>query len=124
MAGHVSSVARARADLLVARVLAIIEERAGDATLSRKTIARELGVSSSLLAHAVKRWTGFTITQHICRVRLATAEALLLDPTRSIKQVAFVTGFRSPSTFDRWFLNTHHTTPRDWRAKELTRRSA
>jgi AraC-like DNA-binding protein len=78
-----NAVVRARREVLVARAIDIISERACDPTLSRKKIARELGVSPSLLAHSVKRLTGFTITQHICRARLAAAERLMLDPARS-----------------------------------------
>lgn len=118
-----SPVARARAEALVARALAIIEQRACDPALSRKTIARELGISRSRLAHLVKRLTGATIPEHICRARLAIAKARLLDPMQSIKEIAFATGFGSTSAFDRRFVREHHQPPRAWRARELEPRS-
>jgi AraC-like DNA-binding protein len=65
-----------------------------------------------------------TIHEHICRARLALAEARMLDPVQSIKEIAFAAGFRSTSAFDRRFVREHHEPPRAWRARELERRFA
>ncbi|MGH7634593.1 MAG: helix-turn-helix domain-containing protein [Gemmatimonadaceae bacterium] len=124
MAGRIGPIALARMEALVARALAIIRTRACDPTFSRSVLARELGVSASCLVHAVRRLTGLTITQHICQARVAAAETLLLDLTRSIKEVAFAVGFGTASTLDRWFVRDHETTPREWRAREFERRLA
>ena len=60
---------------------------------------------------------GINFVDYVTRTRVEKARNLLLDPNRSVSEVAFDVGFQSLSQFNRAFRRIAGESPRDYRAK-------
>ncbi len=69
-------------------------------------VAHEVGLSPSRFEHILKETTGRTFRQHKQRMRIRRAKKLLQDWHLSLKQIAYLTGYSSPSSFSRAFRNS------------------
>lgn len=83
--------------------------------LSLDFIAREFYVSSYYLSHQFKRVTGFTLTDYISMTRVRNAQTLLLSTDMPITDIAFQSGFRSFSQFNRAFNKFLRISPSKFR---------
>lgn len=101
---------------LLERARAIVAARLADETLSPATIAAEMGVPLRRLQAAAAA-QGVTLGGYINERRLAlAAQKLMLEPQRSITQIAFDCGFSDSSYFSRRFQERFGQTPRQYRA--------
>ena len=104
------------------RIMDHIEAHLGDPDLGPDTISRAVRISRSylyeLLAEGNETVSGFIRSRRL----QAAYEMLIGDPRGSvaISEVAYRTGFRSPSHFSRSFTRHFHATPRDIRAGAAT----
>lgn len=71
--------------------------------LSLAGISKEFYISSYYLSHQFKRVTGFTLTDYISMTRVRNAQTLLLSTDLPITDIAFQSGFKSFSQFNRTF---------------------
>jgi AraC-like DNA-binding protein len=99
----------------VSRALEIITERFRNPNLSVGQVAAELRVSRWYLTRLLRRETGQTFQLHLHRMRVDLARVLLHDPTLSVKEVAFMVGYRSTTQLDRHFRQICGTTPTEYR---------
>lgn len=99
----------------VSRAQEIIMERFRNPNLSVDEVATELRLSRWYLARLLRRETGQTFQFHLHRTRVQVAQVLLHDPTLSIKEVAFMVGYRSTTQLDRHFRRICGTTPKAYR---------
>ncbi len=80
------------------------------------TVASRLAVSPRTLQRHLRR-EGESFTGVVRRVRVAAAQDLLQDPTRSATDIGYVTGFADAAHFARTFKLATGVTPNEWRQK-------
>ncbi|MFT3922201.1 MAG: AraC family transcriptional regulator ligand-binding domain-containing protein [Myxococcales bacterium] len=87
-------------DGLSARVLNLLRASPDNHRLTMDEIASQLGTSGRTLRRRLQS-EGTPFPALVQRVQREQAEAMLLDPTRSVKQVAHALGFADASAFHR-----------------------
>ena len=87
------------------------------AKLGVADIARFVGVSPQTLNAAFRRDTGLTTRQNLIKIRLRHAEQLLANPRYLVKDVATLTGWRSPFYFCNTFRRHFGYPPGEKRSK-------
>ncbi|RSK37320.1 hybrid sensor histidine kinase/response regulator transcription factor [Hymenobacter metallilatus] len=100
----------------LADLTAIIEANLDRPGLSVDDIARSLGVSQMQLYRKVKALLGTGVTDCIQNLRLTKARQLLLQEGSTVAQVAYQTGFSSPSYFATLFKGKYHVSPSEFKA--------
>jgi AraC-like DNA-binding protein len=78
-------------------------------------LARIAALSRSSLHRLFKLQTGATIHEHIARLRIGNACALLLNTDHPITLIADHVGYRNLAHFNRQFKTLKHRTPREFR---------
>lgn len=97
----------------------ILEQQHTKFDLGLNEVAAQVRLSPSHLSRLLREQTGKGFREHLNSLRLSTAETLLRNPLLSVKEVAAASGFRSVSTFDRYFRRIHERTPSEWRSDVL-----
>ncbi len=100
----------------LADLTAIIEANLDQPTLSVDDVARSLGVSHMQLYRKVKALLGTGVTDYIQSLRLTKARLLLLQEGSTIAEIAYLTGFSSPSYFSTAFKGKYHVSPSEYKA--------
>jgi transcriptional regulator GlxA family with amidase domain len=103
-----------------AGLLAALEamESAIENPLPSAAIARSAGVGPRQLARLFRSELGCTCGDAYLTVRLRHAARLLRQSPLSLAQVAYATGFSSPSHLCRAFRSRYRTTPGAWRRND------
>jgi signal transduction histidine kinase/AraC-like DNA-binding protein len=124
LAGAALTVAPLRVDQkFLADLAAIIEGRLDQPGLNVDDIAHSLGVSRTQLYRKVKALLGTGVTEYIQTVRLTKARQLLLQEGSTIAEVAYQTGFSSPSYFSTAFKGKYQVSPSEFKALHTPLRS-
>lgn len=103
----------------IARINRVIDyiEANLDQELSLPRLAEVANFSQFHFHRLFRTIVGETLKQFIQRVRVEKAAMqLLLNPTKSITEIAFDCGFSSPATFARAFKNNFHMSATEWRS--------
>ena len=107
-------------DPVAGRALAAIHNRpAEDWSLER--LARESGVSRSLLAECFSQLIGQPPMRYLSRWRIQLACRLLRDDAAKVSAVALDVGYQSEAAFSRAFKALVGTSPGRWRRQQLFR---
>lgn len=80
-------------------------------------IADQLSVSQRYLSDTLKKETGKTSTEHLQLYLIDAAKNILLNPNKTISEVAYELGFEYPQYFSRLFKKKVGITPTDYREK-------
>jgi len=86
-----------------------------DESISLEQLVQHAGVSRFYLCKLFKKSTGMTVTEHVARMRLEKAKALLVDPANRISEVAFAAGFGSIPQFNSVFKRYVGVAPTEYR---------
>lgn len=78
-------------------------------------ISAQVDLSESRFEHLFKLETGTTFKSRLRERRLEKAKELLLDPTKSIKEVSSAVGYNVARNFTRDFQNRYGMTPSEYR---------
>lgn len=78
-------------------------------------LAREFGVSRTLLFSEFRRYTGFTPGQYLMQFRIRQAKLLLQNSTLSVEAISARTGFSDAGHFSQIFKKEVGTTPLKFR---------
>jgi len=108
-------------DDVVQRAHTLIALRCQD-PLDLPGLAAELGVGYSNLRHSFAARTGISLRQHYLNTRIQKAQDLLMNTTKSVKEIASILGFESGSHFSRQFKGRMGQSPSDWREEQMNRR--
>lgn len=96
------------------KVVSIIESRITDSQLSVEELSRDMAMSRSNLHKKLKSLSGYVPNELIKLVRLKHAARLLLTTDHPISEIAYMTGFSSPSYFSKCFLQQFKMTPKEY----------
>lgn len=94
-------------------VLQAIETNMADEDFGMSELSREVGISERQLQRKLKSITNKTPNQMVRSVRLHKAREILQQQVEGISQVAFQTGFSSPSYFTKCFRKEFGVSPSD-----------
>lgn len=84
---------------------------------SIEQIADKLSVSQRYLSDTLKKETGKTTTEHLQRYLIDEAKNILLNPNKTISEVAYELGFEYPPYFSRLFKKKEGISPSEYREK-------
>jgi AraC family transcriptional regulator len=122
LAGVVARLASARqaTDAVPAKAIARVTEvvrvidRSPDETLTLGELAKVAGLSPYHFLRTFERTTGLTPHQYVRRARLRDAATSLATERVKVIDVAYESGFRDLSTFNRAFRAEFSVNPRGW----------
>ena len=80
-------------------------------------IAKKMSVSQRYLSDTLKKETGKTTTEHLQLYLIDKAMNILLNPNKSISEVAYDLGFEYPQYFSRLFKKKEGISPSEFREK-------
>ena len=98
----------------VGRALAALHQRP-EAAGTLEILAREAGVSRSVLAERFAVLVGHTPMQYLMNWRMQLAARLLAEGPGKISAIAFEVGYHSEAAFSRCFKRVVGTSPALWR---------
>ena len=101
-------------EILMARVMEVIQENLNDSDLSVDMIAKQVGISRVHLHRKMKELTNQTPHSFIRNVRLKQAAKLLSESKQSVIDVMYACGFSNASSFSSMFKNLYGMAPRDY----------
>ncbi|MEQ9437447.1 MAG: helix-turn-helix transcriptional regulator [Cyclobacteriaceae bacterium] len=84
---------------------------------SIEQIAEQLSVSQRYLSDTLKKETGKTTTEHLHLYLIDEAKNILLNPNKTIAEVAYELGFEYPPYFSRLFKKKEGISPTEFREK-------
>ncbi|OIQ23057.1 AraC family transcriptional regulator [Lacinutrix sp. MedPE-SW] len=82
-----------------------------------EVLANKLAVSQRYLSDTLKKETGKTTTEHIQLFIIDEAKNILLEPNKSISEIAYELGFEYPQYFSRLFKKKEGISPTEYREK-------
>ena len=94
-----------------------INENLGSPDLTVENLARQMGVSRSVLFKKTKALVGISPVEFIRDMRLRRAVALLGEGGHTITEVAFLTGFYDSHYFSKCFKQVYGVSPSDYAKK-------
>ena len=92
----------------------IVEESITDSELSVDAIGLELGMSRVQLYRKIKSLTNYAPNELVRNIRLKKAEHLIISSNKNISEIAYETGFSSPSYFSKCFKEYFNESPTDF----------
>lgn len=101
-------------ELLMERIVNIVNQYLEDPSLNVQRLADEVGLSRVQLHRKVKALTGISTSEFIRNIRLKQAEKLLLDKQMNISQVAYALGFTNQTHFSTLFKKMYGLSPSDY----------
>lgn len=110
-------------DPAVSRALQLIHTRFAE-KLDVQTLAREAGVSRSVLGERFGRLIGEPPMHYCARWRLQQAAIMLRDSDRKAGEVAYAIGFGSEEAFSRAFRRLYGQSPAGWARQARASRPA
>ena len=95
----------------------IIEDNIGNESFSVADLAREVGLSRSMLHRKLIGLTGKSATDIITEIRLKKAFEFLENDAGTVAEIAYMVGYSSPSYFNKVFRKTYKVSPGEVRRK-------
>ena len=99
----------------------ILEKDGSDSKFDVRLFVREIGISRSHLHRKVKNLTGLSASEFIRDYRLNVAYNMLKNGRKNIAQVAYDSGFNSPSYFTECFKRKYGKLPSEIRRPSLSK---
>ena len=103
-------------DPAVAKALSVIHSRFAE-DLDIETLAREAGVSRTVLGERFAHLLGEPPMRYCARWRMRVAANMLRDGKQNASNVAYAVGFNSEAAFNRAFKREYGEPPATWRRK-------
>ncbi len=92
----------------------IVENNLIDSDLNVDDIGKNLGLSRVQLYRKIKSLTNYAPNELVRIIRLKAAEKLLVSSEKSISEIAYETGFSSPSYFTKCFREYFNESPTNY----------
>ncbi len=98
------------------KITVFIEEHYSDEKLDYKMICEHVGMSRTVLYSKFKTITGQGVHEYIKIIRLKKSLKLLFERRLSVSEIAYDSGFNSPSYFIRCFSKQYGMPPKEYLA--------
>lgn len=99
---------------LLNSLIAFMESRLSDPDLSVEELSKHAGMSRGSLYYKLIELTGLTPIEYMRSVKLEKAAALLQTSDYNVAQIAYMTGFGTPSYFSRMFKGKFGVLPSEY----------
>jgi signal transduction histidine kinase/ligand-binding sensor domain-containing protein/DNA-binding response OmpR family regulator len=110
---------------LLNSIMKYIEAKLSDSDLSVEELSKHVGMSRGSLYYKLIELTGLSPIEYIRNVKLEKAAGLLEGSELNVAQIAYMTGFGTPSYFSRMFKNKFGMVPSEYlNLKRKTNRQA
>ncbi len=106
---------------VIRQALVYIEEHFSE-SISIRQLADSVHLSESYFMNQFKRCVGLSASEYISQYRINYACKKIADTPENIADIAFDSGFRNLSNFNRQFLKTVGCTPLAYRKKSIKQR--
>ncbi len=117
--GAVESISmKSQDEVLLARIMAVINANISSPTLSVEFLATEVGISRVHLHRKLKELTDLSGRDFIRSIRMKQAARLLRENKYTVAEVAYATGFSTPSHFSSAFKDMYGVTPTAYATQE------
>lgn len=100
---------------IVSKTIKFIEENYQNSELSVGNISKYIGVSSGYLYTIFKETTGEAISKYIIDLRIHKACEILAKENFTVKEIAYMTGYRDCHFFSRQFYQVMSVYPSEYR---------
>jgi len=101
-------------EVFLDKVTKLIVDHLPDANFTQQKLEEKMGMSRSGLYKKINNLTGSSTSIFIRNVKLKYAGELLLSKKHTIKEIAYTTGFNSPSYFTNSFRKLYGQTPQEY----------
>lgn len=105
-------------ELLMERILKVIDKNLSDSDFSVETLAAEICISRAQLHRKMKEITGISTSEYIRNLRLEHASRLIKEGKINITQIAYAVGFNNQAHFSTVFKKYFGMSPTEYAAKE------
>ena len=99
---------------LLNSIMKYIEAKLSDSDLSVEELSKHVGMSRGSLYYKLIELTGVSPVEYIRNVKLEKAATLLENSELNVAQIAYMTGFGTPSYFSRIFKNKYGMVPSEY----------
>ncbi|MCD8739265.1 response regulator [Mucilaginibacter roseus] len=99
---------------LLNNIVKYIDDKLNDPDLSVEELSRHVGMSRGSLYHKLLEMTGLSPVEYIRSVKLERAALLLEKSDYNVAQIAYMTGFGTPSYFSRLFKARYKVLPSEY----------
>ena len=93
---------------------AIIEKHLTDNEYGVEQLSIEIGLSRVHVYRKIKHLTGLTVSEFVRNIKLKKAAVILKESGKSIAEIAYETGFSSPSYFSKCFKDLYNISPTEF----------
>lgn len=98
----------------IAKFRKLIEEKLIDSNLNVDEIGKNLGLSRVQLYRKIKSLTNYAPNELVRIIRLKAAEQMIINTEKSVSEIAYDSGFSSPSYFTKCFKEYFNESPTDY----------
>jgi signal transduction histidine kinase/ligand-binding sensor domain-containing protein/DNA-binding response OmpR family regulator len=105
-------------DNFLKTVSQVVESNIGNSDLKVEWIAREVGMSHSVLYKKILALTDLTVIEFVRTIRLKRAAQILLNTDQPISHISQEVGFEDPKYFSKSFRQYFGTTPSEYRKEK------
>lgn len=102
-------------EILMDRIMKVINERISDPTLNVETLAASIGMSRVHMHRKLKELTNQSTKNFIRNIRLKQAATLLIENDLTVSEAAYATGFISISHFSNSFREFYGVSPSEYK---------
>ncbi len=102
-------------DAFLLKIESIILDNLDDDEFSIDHLAKSLYLSRSQVHRKIKALTGLSTSIYVRMIRLNKAKELLSYGDKTVSEVAYITGFKSPIYFSQVFKETFKVSPTEYR---------
>ena len=109
---------RGNNDVLMQRVMKVINENLADPDFNVERLTTEVGISRAQLHRKMKEITGISTAEFIRNIRLEQAARLLKEGKVNVTQVTYAVGFNNQTHFSSLFRRHFGMSPSEYAATE------
>ncbi|WP_430812680.1 MULTISPECIES: helix-turn-helix domain-containing protein [unclassified Carboxylicivirga] len=108
----------------IEKVEQAIAQNLDNETFTVEQLARNVGLSRSMLHRKLVRLTGTNASEMISHKRLARARELLQNNEATVAETAYRVGFKNPSYFNKAFKRRYNISPGELRRRAQNRENS
>ena len=102
---------------LLSHIYAILDQHLSDTEFGPDQLAKEIGMSRSVLYRKINGLTGSSVSLLIRKYRITEAARMLTSEIIPVKEVAYKVGFKDPSYFTSCFKKVYNYSPSEFTEK-------